>query len=152
MAVPHNKSGIVGYTSIHPPFAFLFYLLLRKSLTEVTILATSLSPKAKPREDASTDVLSRPRIGGLATLPLPVRASRSINAMRLKRSPRIRSVLAGLAVGIALGAVGCSDDSRQSGTLAPVLESDRQALQKSAEARKQRQKETKSRSTQGSRD
>ena len=72
--------------------------------------------------------------------------------MRSKRSPRIRSVLAGLAVGIALGAVGCSDDSRQSGTLAPVLESDRQALQKSAEARKARQKETKSRSTQGSRD
>ncbi len=73
--------------------------------------------------------------------------------MRSKRSPRIRPVLAGLAVGIALGAVGCSDESRQSGTLAPVQEADQQAMLKSAEVRKQRMKTAKAkspRSNQGS--
>ncbi len=67
--------------------------------------------------------------------------------MRSNRPPWPRPFLAGLAVSFGFaGAVGCSDSSRQSGTQAPVLEADRQAMLKSAEARKQRIKTAKAKS------
>ncbi len=66
--------------------------------------------------------------------------------MRSNRPPYLCRVLAGLAFSFALGAVACSDASRESGTLVPVQEADQQAMLKSAEARKQRMKTTKAKS------
>ena len=57
--------------------------------------------------------------------------------MRFSRQPRAGPLLAWLALGLNVGAAGCSDDSGRSGTLAPVREADKEAAQKSAEIRKE---------------
>ena len=69
--------------------------------------------------------------------------------MRSNRPPCLRPVLAGLVIGLSLGAVGCGASS-QPGTLAPTQEADQQAAQKSAELRKQRMKTAKAKSPRSS--
>jgi len=56
--------------------------------------------------------------------------------MKTTRRLRTGSLLL-VAVGVAASAPGCGGDSRRDGTLAPVLESDRAGLEKSAQYYKQ---------------